>query len=204
MSLLKRIEQGQSGQGEQHALEGPGVGGNGKQGGETSRLGALQLRRPGGTSTTPQAGSYFDLKTRVQNKLLAELDPATDITKTDEVRKTIQGLFEQILAEERIVLSRPERARLFDQITAEILGLGPIQPLLEDESITEIMVNGPKNVYIERNGKILDRGLAFGHIAPGKRQQDMLRARHEDGGVGVELFVRGVGIILVRNRGAPV
>jgi len=158
VSLLKRIEQGQSGQG---ALPGPGAGGNGKQEGEPSRLGSLQLRRSGGAGTTPQAGSYFDLKTRVQNKLLAELDPATDVTKTDEVRRTIQGLFEQILAEEKIVLSRPERVRLFEQITAEILGLGPIQPLLEDEAITEIMVNGPKNIYIERAGKIHRVPTAF-------------------------------------------
>ena len=70
------------------------------------------------------------------------------------MRHTIQALFEQILSEENIVLSRPERARLFEQIAAEILGLGPLQPLLEDESITEIMVNGAKNIYIERKGKI--------------------------------------------------
>ncbi|MBM3153575.1 MAG: CpaF family protein [Chloroflexi bacterium] len=77
-----------------------------------------------------------------------------DITKTDEVKRTIQDLFEQILGEENIVLSRPERARLFEQIAAEILGFGPLQPLLEDESITEVMVNGSKNIYIERKGKI--------------------------------------------------
>jgi pilus assembly protein CpaF len=77
-----------------------------------------------------------------------------DITKTDDVRKTIQGLFEQILSEENIVLSRPERARLFEQITAEILGLGPLQTLLEDETVTEVMVNGAKNIYVERKGKI--------------------------------------------------
>ena len=65
------------------------------------------------------------MKTRVQNKLLAELDPSTDVSKTEEVRRTIQELFEQILSEENIVLSRPERARLFEQIAAEILGLGP-------------------------------------------------------------------------------
>jgi pilus assembly protein CpaF len=63
-------------------------------------------------------------------------------------------LFEQILTEENIVLSRPERARLFEQIAAEILGFGPLQPLLEDDSITEIMVNGSKNIYIERKGKL--------------------------------------------------
>jgi len=77
-----------------------------------------------------------------------------DITRTDDVRRTIQDLFEQILAEENIVLSRPERARLFEQIAAEILGFGPLQPLLEDDTITEIMVNGPKNVYIERKGRL--------------------------------------------------
>jgi pilus assembly protein CpaF len=77
-----------------------------------------------------------------------------DVTRTDEVRRTIQDLFEQILTEENIVLSRPERARLFEQIAAEILGFGPLQPLLEDDSITEIMVNGPKSVYIERKGKL--------------------------------------------------
>jgi len=105
-------------------------------------------------TASPQAGTYFDLKTRVQNKLLGILDPSMDITKTDEVKRTIQELFEQILTEENIVLSRPERHRLFEQITAEILGFGPLQPLLEDESITEIMVNGSKNIYIERGGKI--------------------------------------------------
>jgi pilus assembly protein CpaF len=148
MSLLKRIEQGQGKPSEQA----PGT--PQAPGGDPSRLSSLQARRVSAPSATPQAGTYFDLKTRVQNRLLAELDPAMDITKTDEVRKTIQGLFEQILGEENIVLSRPERARLFEQITAEILGLGPLQTLLEDETITEVMVNGAKNIYIERKGKI--------------------------------------------------
>jgi pilus assembly protein CpaF len=148
MSLLKRIEQGQGKPSEQL----PGT--TQAPPGEPSRLSTLQARRVSAPSATPQAGTYFDLKTRVQNRLLAELDPSMDITKTEDVRKTIQGLFEQILGEENIVLSRPERARLFEQITAEILGLGPLQTLLEDETITEVMVNGAKNIYIERKGKI--------------------------------------------------
>jgi len=148
MSLLKRIEQEQGKPSEQ-PTETPKV-----SGGEPSRLSSLQARRVSAPSAAPQAGTYFDLKTRVQNRLLAELDPSMDITKTDDVRKTIQGLFEQILGEENIVLSRPERARLFEQISAEILGLGPLQSLLEDETVTEVMVNGSKNIYIERKGKI--------------------------------------------------
>jgi pilus assembly protein CpaF len=162
MSLLRRIEQGQSG-GQQDggtpsspAPKKPSgvVPPSGSGGGDSSRLSSLQARRVSAPITSPQAGSYFDLKTRVQNKLLAEIDPSMDATKTDEVRRTIQDLFEQILAEENIVLSRPERARLFEQIAAEILGLGPLQTLLEDDTITEIMVNGPKNIYIERKGKL--------------------------------------------------
>ena len=149
MSLLKRIEQGQ---GSESGSKSPSD--NKKGGSDGSRLSSLQTRRTNAPITSPQAGSYFDLKTRVQNKLLAELDPSTDVTRTEEVKRTIQELFEQILAEENIVLSRPERARLFEQIAAEILGLGPLQPLLEDDSITEVMVNGAKNIYIERKGKI--------------------------------------------------
>lgn len=161
MSLLRRIEQGQSGGGQQQgggenntapAPKPPSEVPSG--GGGDSRLSSLQARRVSAPSTTPQAGSYFDLKTRVQNKLLAEIDPSMDVSKSDEVRRTIQNLFEQILADENIVLSRPERARLFEQIAAEILGLGPLQPLLEDDTISEIMVNGPKNIYIERKGKL--------------------------------------------------
>lgn len=156
MSLLKRIEQGQGGEKEQVGSTPPSQpsGAGAGQGGDSSRLSSLQARRVSAPITSPQAGSYFDLKTRVQNKLLAELDPSMDITHTDDVRGTIQSLFEQILTEENIVLSRPERARLFEQIAAEILGFGPLQPLLDDETITEIMVNGAKNIYIERKGKL--------------------------------------------------
>jgi pilus assembly protein CpaF len=93
--------------------------------------------------------------------LLAELDPSMDVSKINEVRETILELFEQVLAEENIILSRPERHRLFEQISAEILGFGPLQPLLEDEAITEVMVNGAKNIYIERGGKIFRVPVSF-------------------------------------------
>ncbi len=108
-----------------------------------------------------QQDTLMDLKTRVQNKLLAEMDPATDVSKVDEVKKTIWTLFEQILLEENIVITRQEKTRLFEQIAAEILGFGPLQKLLEDGTITEIMVNGATKVYIERGGKIYREQSAF-------------------------------------------
>ncbi len=112
----------------------------------------------------PVAGSrdaYRDLKRRIQEKLIAELDPAMDITQTGEVRATIEEMFETILMEENIVLSRSERRRLFEQIVAEILGLGPLEPLLADDSITEVMVNGPKNIFVERDGKVERTNASF-------------------------------------------
>jgi pilus assembly protein CpaF len=121
----------------------------------------LQPRRVSAPASSGAQDTYQDLKTRVQNKLLSNLDPTMDVSKILEVRHTIQEMFEQILNEENIVLSRPERARLFEQIAAEILGFGPLQPLLEDESITEIMVNGAKNIYVERKGKIIRVPVTF-------------------------------------------
>jgi len=153
MSILRRITNGDNPQGSQSS---------GSESSSNSGTG----RRPS-VSAGPNQDTLQDLKTRVQNKLLAGLDPTMDVTKTIEVRRTIQELFEQILNEENIVLSRPERARLFEQIAAEILGFGPLQPLLDDDSVTEIMVNGAKNIYVERHGKLFRVPMAFennGHV----------------------------------------
>jgi len=155
MSLLKRLEQGQ--EGDQQAST-PDVPAGAAEGGG-SRLSSLQSRRSG--SPDAARDTYMDLKSRVQNRLLSELDPTMDVSKIAEVRKTIQGLFEQILVEESIVLSRQERHRLFEQIVAEIIGFGPLQPLLEDDTITEVMVNGAKNIYVERKGRLHRVPMAF-------------------------------------------
>jgi len=135
MSLLRRIEKGQQ-------QEKPA-------GGTTTS--DDRARRPAPSATRD---AYRDLKTRIQNKLIDELDPTMDVTKQDEVRRTIRDMFETVLSEERVVLSRAERERLFEAIVAEILGFGPMEPFLADSSVTEIMVNGPKNIYVEKNGRI--------------------------------------------------
>jgi pilus assembly protein CpaF len=113
------------------------------------------------TTPSPARDAFRDLKSRVQTKLIAELDPTMDVTRQDEVRRTIQEMYNGILAEEQIVLSRAERERLFEQIVAEILGLGPLEPLLQEDSISEVMVNGPKNIYVERGGKLQRVRTAF-------------------------------------------
>jgi pilus assembly protein CpaF len=151
MSILKRIQSGEN----QNASN---------QGGSSSTSSPsspMQVRKPLIQPGQSAMDTYQDLKSRVQSKLLSELDPSVDVTEINEVRKTIQNLFDQILVEEYFVLSRTEKTRLFDQIVAEILGLGPLQPLLEDDTITEIMVNGAKDIYVERRGKLQRVPLTF-------------------------------------------
>lgn len=148
MSILKRIQGG---------LPNPSQTPPGQGQGQQPNRPAQATNQPNRTNAPdiPRAQeTYQDLKNRVQTKLLSGLEPTTDPSRTAEVRRTIQELFEQILAEENIVLSRPERGRMYEQIAAEILGFGPLQILLDDEEITEIMVNGSKNIYVERRGKI--------------------------------------------------
>jgi pilus assembly protein CpaF len=145
MSLLKRIEQSQ-----QPAAQ--------PEGGTVSKMRELRVRRQ---SVAAVRDTRTDIKTRVQNQLIAEMDPKMDMSRTDEVRGQIEELFDQILTEENLMLSRAERQRLFESIVAEILGYGPIEPLLGDDTITEIMVNGAKQVFIERAGRLHKTNIVF-------------------------------------------
>ncbi|MCC6612173.1 MAG: CpaF family protein [Anaerolineae bacterium] len=155
MSLLNRIQKG-GGSGGQGGDEPP-------QGGDESRLSAMRNRNtPVVQRQQPSTDkAYSDLKNRVQSRLMNELDQSIDTSRKAEIRSHIEELFNSILAEESMVLARAERQRLFESIVADILGFGPLEPLLADETITEIMVNGPKNVFIERAGNIYRANVSF-------------------------------------------
>ncbi|MDQ2681899.1 MAG: Flp pilus assembly complex ATPase component TadA, partial [Chloroflexota bacterium] len=114
---------------------------------------AQQASKARGGNSAKQ-DSFNELKGRVQNRLIAELDPRMDLGNADEVRRTVEETFGAVLEAEGISLTRVERLRLFEAISAEILGFGPIEPLLKDPAITEIMINGPKQVYVEKGGKL--------------------------------------------------
>lgn len=162
MSLLRRIEKNTAGgtpSGEPGTPAKPAAGET-----DEAKLGATMRQRRTVVGAVPagRENSYMDLKVRVQNKLLSELDnQAMDVNKKAQVRAHIEELFNQILADESLVLSRAERQRLFEAIVADILGYGPLETLLSDDSITEIMVNGAKNVFIEQKGKLSRAPVAF-------------------------------------------
>jgi pilus assembly protein CpaF len=115
---------------------------------------------PNAPGNAKEAG-FYDLKRKVQNALIAELDPKMDLTQTAQVRRTIEEHFNRVLEQQGIVLNRQDRNKLFEAITAEILGFGPIEPLLRDESVTEIMVNGPRLVYVEQHGRLYRTDIRF-------------------------------------------
>jgi pilus assembly protein CpaF len=146
-------------------------GGNGS--GLTVPAPTAPIAPPRPTSTRAEAGverrgrgpkkddAFNELKGRVQNRLIAELDPRMDLANAEEVRRTVEETFASVLEAEGISLPRADRVRLFEAISAEILGYGPIEPLLKDPSINEVMVNGPNQVYVERQGKLQLTDISF-------------------------------------------
>jgi pilus assembly protein CpaF len=179
MSLMRRLNNNTPATGAPSPT--PAGAGNGFGGGTpppdvnpngSSQLGGLStgnLKRPammGKEVTAAQAvrernDTFTELKTRVQNRLIAELDPRMDLSNAEEVRRTVEDTFNRVLEQEQIVLTRVERLRLFEAIAAEILGFGPIEPLLKDDTISEVMVNGPRQVYVERRGKLVLSDVQF-------------------------------------------
>ena len=101
------------------------------------------------------------LKTRIQERLVAELGSQTTPSNIGQVRDRIQTEFDAIIAEEEFVITRHEKLRLLARIAAEIIGYGPLEPLLQDDSVSEIMVNGANQVYVERRGRLEKTDVHF-------------------------------------------
>jgi pilus assembly protein CpaF len=148
MSLLKRIGGSTPGAPEQAAV--------------VSRPGAVRAEGAKlGTSRDHDDSNFADIRVRVQTRLISELDPKLDLSNATKVRQQVEDIFNSILDSENIVLTRGERARMFESIAADILGFGPLETLLNDPEITEIMVNGPRQIFVERKGKLIKSDVIF-------------------------------------------
>ncbi len=101
---------------------------------------------------------------------LARLDPAAVAALPPErLAADVERLIAEIATERRIQLNAREQRELAGELVHDMLGLGPLEPLLEDDSIADIMVNGPNRIFIERHGKRLAvrrRGSATPRISP--------------------------------------
>ena len=160
MSLLKRIESARPERPVRPAHRAP-PGVPGVQPARRHRAGRRSAAAGRLTSQAPVRESFRDVKFRIQNRVIQDLDPKLDLSNQVEVRRQIEEIFGKVIDEEGLALTRAERVRMLEQITDEIIGLGPLEPLLRDESITEVMVNGPRQVYIERSGKLELTNVVF-------------------------------------------
>jgi pilus assembly protein CpaF len=119
---------------------------------------------PEGTATPEGLGdqeNLYYLRDAVQRRLLSDFDGEVDQENPDQLRHMIEVYFNQLLAEENLLYTRANRERLLNWVVADIVGYGPLEPLLNDNEITEIMVNGFDNVYIERFGTVEKTRVRF-------------------------------------------
>jgi pilus assembly protein CpaF len=100
--------------------------------------------------------SYFqELKSRIHRRLINELDLGKlDLLESGELARQINYILENLIAEEGVPLNQQEKERLIVEVQHETFGLGPLEPLLSDPDISDILVNNSTNVYIERYGKL--------------------------------------------------
>jgi pilus assembly protein CpaF len=110
----------------------------------------------GGLDTgTRGRDAYYDLKTRIHRQLIERLDLAKlDILPLETVQQQIRRIVEDMLAADDTPLSRQEREQLVLEVEHETFGLGPLEPLMQDPTVSDILVNGSKEVYVERRGKL--------------------------------------------------
>src|SRR5579872_7227951 len=115
-------------------------------------------------SIRPGSGAdrWFEIKSQVHRKLLNALtaDQLKDLNK-ESVRGQIGAVVEKLIIEEALPITLAERERLIEEVLDEVFGLGPLEPLLKDPTISDIMVNGFDNVYIERAGRVIETNVRF-------------------------------------------
>ncbi|HYD05502.1 MAG TPA: ATPase, T2SS/T4P/T4SS family [Reyranella sp.] len=98
----------------------------------------------------------------IQPMIMSRIDLAAAVSlPRKELVRQLEGLVAELLAEHRVQLNRPEQEDLVYQIVNDMMGLGPLEPLLEDDGVTDIMINGPKQIYIEKRGKLELTSVTF-------------------------------------------
>ncbi|MEN3329216.1 MAG: pilus assembly protein CpaF [Acidobacteriota bacterium] len=116
---------------------------------------------PGNSDGTGQH-SFQEMKSRLHRTLINRMDLTKLSTLTpDQVHAEVSRLAESVLAQEAMPLSISERDRLVSDVQHELFGLGPLEPLLKDPTISDILVNSHHTIYIERRGKIEPTNVRF-------------------------------------------
>jgi pilus assembly protein CpaF len=102
-----------------------------------------------------------DVRIRLRDEVIGAFDSRMDVSNEAEVRSRIEDVVDRIVGAQGFALARAERLRLIEDLIDELTGLGPLEPFLLDPTITEVMVNGPRQIYIERAGKLELTNVVF-------------------------------------------
>jgi len=168
------------------------------------RVRGAQRFRPGQPGVASQAAStsalnveFAQIKRELHNELIESLDfEQVGNTPREELAQRLRQTLTERVEARQLPLNRMERERLVDEILDNILGLGPLEPLLRDPEVSDIMINGPKTVFVERKGRLVKTSVTFNdskHLlqiierivaAVGRRvdeQNPMVDARMHDG-----------------------
>jgi pilus assembly protein CpaF len=130
---------------------------------------------------------FVRLKKEIHKQLVSGLHmPSVGTVDDYELRRELRRGIEQLCEDRTELLSQDERIRLINEVVDETLGLGPLEPLLRDPTITDILINGPRTVYVERRGRLERTSVVFQRIASkvGRRLDEsspMVDARLADG-----------------------
>jgi pilus assembly protein CpaF len=140
--------------------------------------------RPGGgeryrAAGQPSGGQLDEVRARVQRSLAELLGPKLydDFGDAEDLERRVRATLAQLLAREETPLASADRARIRQEIIDEVLGHGPIEPLLRDPTVSEVMVNGPHRVYVERSGQLEAVEVGFADEAHLRRVIDRIVSR---------------------------
>ena len=140
MSLLKRVERAQQ-LADDPTAEAPVV--------------APPPLPPSAARIAAREELLLSIRLRLQDEVMGSFDTLLDLTDETELLGRVEAIVDRVIRVQAYALTHDEHQRLVDELIGEIGGLGPLDPLLLDETITEVMVNGPRHLYIERAGKII-------------------------------------------------
>src|SRR5437764_615486 len=105
---------------------------------------------------------YQDLKTSIHRDLLNKVDLERVATQRDDrTRRQVLAVIQDLASNLKVPMSGPEKERLCLEVLDEVFGLGPLEPLLQDPGISDILVNGHKEVYVERAGVLEETRIMF-------------------------------------------
>jgi pilus assembly protein CpaF len=132
--------------------------------GEATSAVKLTKAAPGAAEKQDQ---FNELKQRLHRKLVDQIDMARMVGDENELRAQVREIVEKLCEQENTLLNFNERQRLISEVLDETFGLGPLEVLLADQTISDILINGPKQIYVEREGRVVLTEVKFrdnGHL----------------------------------------